>query len=154
MAASKMRRSDAPSSAGWCLPPWPPCSSSRRCSQSFTHVSQRTRRPQRRTKMSEASHKINPYFLTLLIVALSLAAWGVIGRVVARNSLGKVTAIEAMPTVVTVRAIRTDLGEELVLPGTVQAYIESPIYARTNGYLKAWYTDIGSTVKRGQLLAE
>jgi RND family efflux transporter MFP subunit len=104
--------------------------------------------------MSEASHKINPYFLTLLIVALSFAAWGVIGRVLARNSLGKVTAIEAMPTVVTVRAIRTDLGEELVLPGTVQAYIESPIYARTNGYLKAWYTDIGSTVKRGQLLAE
>ena len=104
--------------------------------------------------MSEASRKINPYFLTLLIVALSLAAWGVIGRVVARNSLGKVTAIEAMPTVVTVRAIRTDLGEELVLPGTVQAYIESPIYARTNGYLKSWLVDIGSAVRKGQLLAE
>jgi RND family efflux transporter MFP subunit len=104
--------------------------------------------------MSEPSQKINRYFLSLLIVALGLAAWGVIGRVVARNSLGKETATEAIPTVVTVRATRTDLGEELVLPGTVQAFIESPIYARTNGYLKAWYTDIGSTVKNGQLLAE
>jgi RND family efflux transporter MFP subunit len=42
----------------------------------------------------------------------------------------------------------------LVLPGTVQAYIEAPIYARTNGYLKTWSVDIGSTVKKGQLLAE
>jgi RND family efflux transporter MFP subunit len=41
-----------------------------------------------------------------------------------------------------------------VLPGSVQAFIEAPIYARTNGYLKAWYTDIGSPVKKGQLLAE
>ena len=44
--------------------------------------------------------------------------------------------------------------EELVLPGNVQAFIEAPIYARTNGYLKSWYTDIGTPVKKGQLLAE
>ena len=41
-----------------------------------------------------------------------------------------------------------------MLPGIVQAYIESPIYARTNGYLKAWYTDIGARVHKGQLLAD
>jgi RND family efflux transporter MFP subunit len=104
--------------------------------------------------MSEASRKMNPYFLTLLIVALILAAWGEIERVAARNALAKESANEAIPTVVTVKPNRTDLGEELVLPGTVQAFIESPIYARTNGYLKAWYTDIGSAVKKGQLLAE
>jgi RND family efflux transporter MFP subunit len=104
--------------------------------------------------MAEPSHKINPYFPTLLIVALGLAAWGVIDRVVARDSLAKESANDSTLTVVTVKPNRTDLGEELVLPGTVQAFIESPIYARTNGYLKAWSTDIGSTVKKGQLLAE
>ncbi len=44
--------------------------------------------------------------------------------------------------------------EELVLPGTLQAYVESPIYARTNGYLLRWYKDIGSHVKKGELLAD
>ncbi len=44
--------------------------------------------------------------------------------------------------------------EELVLPGTLQAYVESPIYARTNGYLLRWYKDIGSHVRQGELLAD
>jgi RND family efflux transporter MFP subunit len=94
------------------------------------------------------------YFLALLIVALLLAAWGEIDRVIARNSLSKETANDATLTVVTVKPNRTDLGEELILPGTVQAFVEAPIYARTNGYLKSWSTDIGSVVKKGQLLAE
>jgi RND family efflux transporter MFP subunit len=59
-----------------------------------------------------------------------------------------------MPTVATVTAERSTLGEDLVLPGAVQAYIEAPIYARTSGYLKAWQTDIGTPVTKGQLLAE
>ena len=41
-----------------------------------------------------------------------------------------------------------------MLPGNVQAFIDTPIYARTNGYLKRWYVDIGARVKAGQLLAE
>jgi RND family efflux transporter MFP subunit len=94
------------------------------------------------------------YFWIALVIALILGAWGVIDRVLARNALGRETAADSIPTVVTVKPSRTDLGEELVLPGTVQAYIESPIYARTNGYLKVWYTDIGTSVKKGQLLAE
>ena len=100
------------------------------------------------------SRKIRRYSLVLLAIALVLAAWGEISRVMARSSLGKQTANDAVPTVITVKPNRTDLGEELVLPGTVQAFIQAPIYARTNGYLKAWYTDIGSAVKKGQLLAE
>jgi RND family efflux transporter MFP subunit len=98
--------------------------------------------------------KMNPYLLALLLVALVLAAWGEISRVIARNSLAKETASDTITTVVTVRPNRTDLGEELILPGTVQAYVEAPIYARTSGYLKTWYTDIGSSVRKGQLLAE
>src|ERR1700732_3388690 len=98
--------------------------------------------------------RVKVYFLALLAVALALAAWGEIGRVKARNSLGKETANDATSTVVTVKPARTDLGEDLILPGTVQALVEAPIYARTNGYLRSWYTDIGSAVKKGQLLAE
>ena len=98
--------------------------------------------------------KIRRYSLILLIVALTLAVWGEVSRVRARSSLGKETAQAAIPTVITVTPNRTPLGEELVLPGTVQAYIEAPIYARTNGYLKEWRTDIGSQVTKGELLGE
>jgi RND family efflux transporter MFP subunit len=98
--------------------------------------------------------RMNSYFLALLVVALVLAMWGEIDRVSARNSLSKQTSNDATPTVVTVTPNRTDLGEELILPGTVQAFVEAPIYARTNGYLRTWNTDIGSVVKKGQLLAE
>jgi RND family efflux transporter MFP subunit len=98
--------------------------------------------------------KIRRYSLILLIVALTLGVWGEVSRVLARSSLSKETAEAAVPTVLTITPNRTPLGEELVLPGTVQAYIEAPIYARTNGYLKNWYTDIGSQVTKGQLLGE
>jgi RND family efflux transporter MFP subunit len=98
--------------------------------------------------------KVRRYSLILLVVALSLAVWGEISRVLARSALVKETADAAQPTVLTIRPNRTPLGEELVLPGTVQAYIEAPIYARTNGYLKGWRTDIGSEVTKGQLLGE
>jgi RND family efflux transporter MFP subunit len=99
-------------------------------------------------------HKIRRYSLILLVVALCLAVWGEVSRVRARASLGKDAAQAAIPTVVTVTPNRTPLGEELVLPGSVQAYVEAPIYARTNGYLKEWRTDIGTQVTKGQLLAE
>jgi RND family efflux transporter MFP subunit len=100
------------------------------------------------------SRQIRRYSLILLVVALLLAAWGEISRVMARNALGRDTTRDALPTVITVTANRTAVGEDLVLPGTVQAFVEAPIYARTSGYLKTWYTDIGSPVKKGQLLAE
>lgn len=96
----------------------------------------------------------NRYLWGLLVVALVLATWGEAHRVVARNALRQKTTREATQTVVTVAPTRSALGEELVLPGAVQAYSEAPIYARTNGYLKSWLVDIGTTVKKGQLLAE
>jgi RND family efflux transporter MFP subunit len=98
--------------------------------------------------------KIRRYALIALIVAVGLGIWGEVSRVLARSSLARETAESAMPTVATVTAERSTLGEELVLPGAVQAYIEAPIYARTSGYLKAWQTDIGTPVTKGQLLAE
>jgi RND family efflux transporter MFP subunit len=106
------------------------------------------------TPQQQAPRKMNPYLWGLLIVALMLATWGEAHRVMARNTLRQKTADEATPTVVTVAPTRSASGEELVLPGTVQAYSEARIYARTNGYLKSWSVDIGSTVRKGQLLAE
>jgi RND family efflux transporter MFP subunit len=98
--------------------------------------------------------KIRRYSLVLLVVALGLGVWGEISRVLARNALGRETARDALPSVVITTAHRSDVGEDLVLPGTVQAFVEAPIYARTNGYLKSWRTDIGTEVKKGELLAE
>jgi RND family efflux transporter MFP subunit len=101
-----------------------------------------------------ADKKIRRYALVALIVAVALGIWGEVSRVLARAALGKETAESAIPTVVTVTAERSALGEDLVLPGAVQAIIEAPIYARTSGYLKSWQTDIGTPVTKGQLLAE
>jgi RND family efflux transporter MFP subunit len=105
-------------------------------------------------KDKELRRRIRRYSLVLLIVAIGLGVWGEVSRVLARSALGKETAQAAVITVLTVSPNRTPLGEELVLPGTVQAFTEAPIYARTSGYLKAWYTDIGTQVTKGQLLAE
>ncbi len=83
-----------------------------------------------------------------------VAVWGIASRDRAEANLRQATEEQAVRTVATVQAASGPAEEELVLPGTVQAYIEAPIYARINGYIKTWYTDIGSVVKKGQLLAE
>lgn len=98
--------------------------------------------------------KIRRYALVLLVVAILLGAWGEISRVLAHNALSKETADAAITTVITVSPSRTTLGEDLVLPGAVQAYTEAPIYARTSGYLKDWRTDIGTQVTKGEMLGE
>ena len=98
--------------------------------------------------------KIRRYAWIALIVAIALGVWGEVSRVLARSELVRQNADAAIPTVTTTTAEPSAAGEELVLPGAVQAFIEAPIYARTNGYLKTWYTDIGSRVSKGQLLAQ
>lgn len=69
------------------------------------------------------------------------------------RALARQTDRMAIPTVAVIHPSREGAVENLVLPGTLEAYVESPIYARTNGYLKAWYHDIGSRVEKGDLLA-
>jgi RND family efflux transporter MFP subunit len=100
------------------------------------------------------SRRIRRYALFLLLLALVVATWGVISRITVRNALAKEAVRNSIATVLTVVPERSGAGEDLALPGTVQAFVEAPIYARTNGYLKTWYTDIGALVKKGQLLAE
>lgn len=96
-------------------------------------------------------------FTTLIAVALVLGVLGgltVLRRQAAFRTLAQETEISAVPTVAVLHATLEDAQEDLVLPGTLQAFTESPIYARSNGYLKKWYRDIGSRVKQGDLLAE
>lgn len=88
-----------------------------------------------------------------LLLLLALAIWGVSNRVLTRSALARTAQDAATPDVVVVQPQRSGEGEDLVLPAELRAYQEAPIYARTSGYLKAWYTDIGSSVKRGQLMA-
>ena len=90
----------------------------------------------------------------ILAIAILLAVWGIVSRVSARNALSRAAAVAAGTTVVTVKPTVAPGSEALVLPGSVQAFYEAPIYARTNGYLRAWHTEIGTPVKKGQLLAE
>lgn len=101
-----------------------------------------------------SNKKIRRYALIGLVVAITLAVWGEVSRVVARSELAKENTEEAIPTVATVTAEPSSAGELLVLPGAVQAFMEAPIYARTNGYLKSWNTDIGTVVTKGQVLAQ
>lgn len=98
--------------------------------------------------------RVRRYLLIAAGAAVVLAAWGIVSRLYARVLLERAAADAAIVTVATVHPSRGPGSDILVLPGTVQAFYEAPIYARTNGYLRAWYTDIGASVKKGQLLAE
>ena len=88
-----------------------------------------------------------------VIVMAALLASGIWSRVKARNTLDKETAQAALPAVSVVSPKPTTPADEIILPGNVQPFITSPIYARTDGYLRKWYFDIGAHVKKGQLLA-
>jgi multidrug efflux system membrane fusion protein len=96
-------------------------------------------------------------YLLVTVVAILLAAGviiGVISRVSDSHALAKETDALAVQSVSVIQPKPEPPQQELVLPSTLQAYTESPIYARTNGYLSKWYKDIGSRVTKGELLAE
>jgi multidrug efflux system membrane fusion protein len=103
---------------------------------------------------SPSAHRTRRYGLAALGIAVALAAWGIVSRVSERATLAAQTADLAIPTVSTVKPAPTSAAEKLVLPGSVQAFNEAMIFARTNGYVREWYTDIGTRVKKGQVLAE
>ena len=91
----------------------------------------------------------------IAVLALALGIHrGIEGRKHAAATLAESTRADAVPTVTVVRPQPRAPEQELVLPGNTVAYTSAPIYARTSGYLKAWYFDIGARVKQGDLLAE
>jgi RND family efflux transporter MFP subunit len=98
----------------------------------------------------------HPHWLGLAIAAITvvgLLVSGIWSRVRARTALSAETAQVALTAVSVVSPKPTASAQEIILPGNVQPFITSPIYSRTNGYLKKWYFDIGAHVKQGQLLA-
>jgi RND family efflux transporter MFP subunit len=92
--------------------------------------------------------------IVVLIVVAALVVAGIVPRLRAKAALRVETRNLAIPTVSVVHPKQGAPHQELVLPGNIRAFTDAPIYARTNGYLKKWYVDIGGHVKSGQLLAE
>jgi RND family efflux transporter MFP subunit len=92
--------------------------------------------------------------LLAIVIAAGIVIAGIAPRLRARQALREETDRLAAPPVNVIHPSRAAHAEEVVLPGNIQAFTDAPIYARTNGYLKRWYFDIGARVKAGALLAE
>jgi RND family efflux transporter MFP subunit len=90
--------------------------------------------------------------IALLVVVVAFLV-GVVPRRRNANTVRTETDQNAVPYVTVVRPTREAPARVIVLPGNAQAFIDSSIFARTSGYLKQWYVDIGARVKKGQLLA-
>jgi RND family efflux transporter MFP subunit len=92
--------------------------------------------------------------LVVVIVVALVVLWGISSRRKANAQLSQETQELAIPTVSVIHPKAGAPQQEIVIPGDMQPYTDAPIFARTNGYLKKWYADIGANVKAGQLLAE
>ena len=110
---------------------------------------------QERAGSSAASRMLKWIFVLAVVVMLAVVInRGIDSRIKAASIVKQETADLAIPAVSVVHPKLGESKQELVLPGNLQAFINAPIYARTNGYLKKWYADIGTAVKAGQVLAD
>lgn len=96
--------------------------------------------------------------VVIVIVAVLIAGTAVIrgihSRIDAAAAVREKTLERAVLSVQVIHPKRGEMKDEIALPGNIQAFVDAPVYARTNGYLKKWYFDIGAKVKTGELLAE
>lgn len=99
-----------------------------------------------------------PYAITgavvVILIFAAMAVFGILSRVHHDDVLAKTTKQQAAPTVIALPPKSGAPIDTFMLPGNVTAYTDSPIYARTSGYLTKWYYDIGAHVRKGALLAE
>jgi RND family efflux transporter MFP subunit len=100
-----------------------------------------------------AAHGRGLILAIALIVTAALLASGIWSRIRAGKTLRTETSQVAVTPVSVVSPKQTAAAQEIILPGNVEPFINSPIYSRTNGYLKQWFADIGAHVKKDQLLA-
>lgn len=108
------------------------------------------------SKTAPPQHRLRGGWLigvAILVLFAGVFVSGVIQRMQSSANLRTETAEMAVPAVIVVSPKHSAPSQEIVLPGNVQPYVTAPIYSRTNGYLQAWYFDIGAHVKKGQLLA-
>ena len=94
------------------------------------------------------------WFLILFVIFVILGIYAITQRNGEHKALAQQTEQMAVPYVSVIRATPVTADSEMVLPGTLKPFVESPLYARTNGYLKKWYKDIGSHVAKGEILAD
>ena len=90
--------------------------------------------------------------IALIVIALLLVAgivYRFIGGAADERHLAKQTKLDAIPTVDVVSPVVSGATSEIALPGNTQAFDDTPIYARTSGYLKQWFVDIGQHVSKG-----
>jgi RND family efflux transporter MFP subunit len=92
--------------------------------------------------------------LGLAILIAIVTGWGIHTRSLSGAALAKEARAAAIPSVDVVHPSLGAAFDEVVLPASVQGFIDSPVYARTSGYLLHWYADIGTRVKKGALLAD
>ncbi|MGA2991359.1 MAG: efflux RND transporter periplasmic adaptor subunit [Candidatus Korobacteraceae bacterium] len=90
----------------------------------------------------------------VLLLLLASGAVTLLSRMRDARALAREAERSAVPVVAVIHPKAETPDEDLTLPGSLQAYKESPIYARTNGYLVRWYKDIGSRIKEGEMLAK
>ena len=88
-----------------------------------------------------------------IVFLIGAIVYGMLARMAAEQRLEQVTKASAIPTVSVIHPAITGVSAEIALPGNTQAFIETPIYARTSGYLKQWFVDIGQRVTKGELMA-
>src|ERR1700755_1636234 len=88
------------------------------------------------------------------VIVATVVVFGLMARRGSERILEKETAVSAIPSVNVIYPAVSTLSSEIALPGSTQAYTDTPIYSRTSGYLKSWYFDIGAHVRKGQLMAQ
>ena len=110
--------------------------------------------PQHKAASLQKAARLSFTAAAIIVVVAGVIFAGVIPRLKARSEVRQQTMDLAVPTVIVVRPQHAAPAQEILLPGNIQPFTNAPIYARTNGYLKHWYFDIGAHVKAGQLLAE
>ena len=101
-----------------------------------------------------AAENLRRIGLMAVLAAIAIAAFGILERRSHEAEVTQWTEQQAIPTVAVITPHAGAAVERLVLPGTVQAWYEAPIYARVPGYLKNWFFDYGAHVKKGDVLAE
>jgi len=122
---------------------------------SFTEVLNPPAETERQTPSNgQPARKTGLLVGVVILILLIAGAVTIVSKLGEKKALAAETERLAIPNVSVTHPRQEQSQEELVLPATVQAYKESPIYARTNGYLLRWYKDIGSHVNKGELLAD
>ncbi|WP_207001299.1 efflux RND transporter periplasmic adaptor subunit [Trinickia mobilis] len=105
-------------------------------------------------KPSKGIRRLKLVGICAALIAVGIVTTGILSRARAKQQLVTWTNEQTIPTVATIKPKPVGATQPLVLPGTLAAEVNAPIYARVSGYLHAWYADIGAHVKAGQLLGE